>query len=90
MKRCSHTQLEIHEETKDSITHILADGQKIDEVFDDGQGEPTGFIEVSCLLCGGSWRFNRFVSVRGLCRVPMWVREVVNIAGVPFKITRGI
>ena len=88
--RCKHNkQVEVHEEIESAITHLITKGKKSGEIFSAGQGTPTGFINVSCVECRGTWRFNRYVSVRGLCHVPMWVQDVASAASIQFVCREG-
>ena len=85
--RCKHlSQCEVAEEMITHISHIIVNGQKVNEVFEDGQGYHTGFIEIRCTECGYSRRFNRYVSVRGLRHVPAWARQMADRAGIPFHL----
>jgi len=86
MARCKHDhEVVIDEQMVTSITHCVLDGAKMGEASLDGEGEPTGFIVVTCRACGKSVRLNRYVSRTGFDRVPMWVHLAADAAGIPIK-----
>lgn len=88
MPRCKHLNVTIAEEFQTATVHYIANG-----VYDTSVSEPdmsddgyTGMIEVRCRDCGIRWRGSRFVSAKGLLRVPQWVRDCAEQAGIPFRL----
>ena len=88
MTRCKHSRVEIIEEYVCASIHIVIDGQCADHNNDPGGGSYTGWIEVNCFTCGYSHKWNRYVSVAGLRRVPQWVQIAAEAAGCSFVAVR--
>ena len=88
MTKCRHTLVDFSEELIDAITHVVENGEKVDEVFDTGTGQTTGFMNIYCRRCKRHWRFNRFVSIAGLRRVPNWIKEMAEMLNIPFIVVR--
>ena len=88
MTRCKHSdEVIINEEFITTTAHHFHDGQYAlsDSIIG---GDYNGIIHIHCKSCNRRWTFNRFVSLRGLKRIPQWVQEYAEQAGIPFVAVR--
>jgi hypothetical protein len=88
--RCKHPNASITEEFVTATEHYIING-----VYDTSVSEPymgdegyTGIIEVTCRDCDVSWRGSRYVTAKGLRRVPKWVQDYAEQSGIPFRVKR--
>ena len=86
--RCKHDHITVYEEFTTSTQHTLADGECF-HLNEPMNGEYTGWINIRCLDCGQAGRFNRYVSVAGLRRIPQWVREAAEKTECEFVVVRA-
>lgn len=90
MTRCQHNKEVIaYEEYVTTTAHHFHNGQYASsDSTEDGSGDYNGIIHIHCTQCDKMWTFNRFVSLRGLKRIPQWVQEYAERAGIPFCAVR--
>ena len=85
--RCKHANLLIHEEYVTATTHYIEDNEYAGSLsIIDGSGEYSGKLHFHCQECGMMRTYNRYVSIAGFRRLPKWIRESAEAAGIPFVI----
>ena len=88
MTRCKHSRVEITEQFLCATVHTVAGGCCVDHYNEPMEGEYTGTILVKCLDCGYERKFSRYVSLKGLRRMPEWAKTACELAGCPFVVVR--
>ena len=88
MARCKHQRVEVTEQFLCATVHTVENGHSVDHYAEPMEGEYTGIILARCLNCGYERKFNRYVSMAGLRRVPQWVQDAAEAAGCPFVVVR--